>query len=513
VLELRNATGEATDFICRCLWLQRVVKPTTDTVRNVLTWAMEMASEGYPLPPLGFIGDLGHAVTGLDRRNERRKDELVIHGFPPGLLRIYEDHVLGKIFADWTFERASDALSSYAEGREKSRGLAFLIDRIRAQTGFAGGVLLGPASIKTVLDMSPEEVLSRGWQLLSDPEDETTRFLATIYEELFAAVRRTPEIVAQEDLFELEKRTALADMGERVGLRQVLQAAAFVEAHLPQQPPQALSDYHGVHANLLDEDTYPVGGFSSLSNRGTMESLLHSQLAFMEPETKKKVEDRDIDLFDIKYLRDELLYYARDENQFLRRRRTFVFILNIDLAKARFKDANLTWQRGTYALALLVTIVRKLNDWLSNDALNFEFVFVEEDKQEQFVVDSAEKKKMPVSKLLDEWKTLCMILGEQLANGVVKLRRSTNLAEVVEYCNTASRRSICHCMLVGTKKTAIKGLDDDVFLSELTVSGPCPDFSPPKKTFTKNVEEAATTDNDPNVAWYEALILMLAVWL
>ena len=41
----------------------------------------------------------------------------------------------------------------------------------------------------------------------------------------------------------------------------------------------------------------------------------------------------------MKFLRDELLYYSRDENQFLRRRRTFVFALFPDLVDARFKDA------------------------------------------------------------------------------------------------------------------------------------------------------------------------------
>ena len=35
-------------------------------------------------------------------------------------------------------------------------------------------------------------------------------------------------------------------------------------------------------------------------------------------------------MFDIKFIRDELLYYSRDENQFLRRRRAFVFGLSAD---------------------------------------------------------------------------------------------------------------------------------------------------------------------------------------
>ena len=67
-------------------------------------------------------------------------------------------------------------------------------------------------------------------------------------------------------------------------------------------------------------------------------------------------EDRS-DLFDIKFLRDELLYYARDENQFLRRRRTFVVAFFPDLVQARFKDVELPCQRIVLLLALVVTAV------------------------------------------------------------------------------------------------------------------------------------------------------------
>src|SRR6202040_3897497 len=98
--------------------------------------------------------------------------------------------------------------------------------------------------------------------------------------------------------------------------------------------------------------------------------LLDSQLAFMET-------DRP-DLFDIKFLRDELLYYARDENQFLRRRRTFVFALYPDLVRARFKDADLPWQRIILLLALLIVVVRKLSEWLAAEALVFEFLIVDD---------------------------------------------------------------------------------------------------------------------------------------
>ena len=82
------------------------------------------------------------------------------------------------------------------------------------------------------------------------------------------------------------------------------------------------------------------------------------------------------DLFDVKFLRDELLFYSRDENQFLRRRRAFVFALYPDLTATRFKDPDLPYQRGVLLLALLTTAVKRLTEWLSADALTFDVLFV-----------------------------------------------------------------------------------------------------------------------------------------
>src|SRR5262249_57603158 len=115
---------------------------------------------------------------------------------------------------------------------------------------------------------------------------------------------------------------------------------------VPHQKVKPLAGRQEVPTRVLDEDTYPVGGYSSISTKGTIESLLHSQLAYME--------EARPDLFDIKFVRDELFYYARDENQFLRRRRAFAFVLAPDLAQARFKDPEPPGQRLVLALALVV---------------------------------------------------------------------------------------------------------------------------------------------------------------
>src|SRR5262249_25557197 len=152
------------------------------------------------------------------------------------------------------------------------------------------GVLLSPAVPKVLRERPGDEVLAEGWQSLAD--DGPLSILTDLYEALIPRIRQSADLLGAEDVFELEHKTALAAFSQRVALRQVRHAAATREAALPRQQLRPRARRHDVPTRVLDEDRYPVGGFASLSNRGSIESLLFSQLAYMEPERP--------DLFDIK---------------------------------------------------------------------------------------------------------------------------------------------------------------------------------------------------------------------
>src|SRR5439155_21780397 len=119
------------------------------------------------------------------------------------------------------------------------------------------------------------EVLARGWDSLSRG---VLPVLVELYEGLIAATRRLAEVLGQEDVFELEHGTALAELGQRVALRQVLQMAARLDVGLPKHKPRPQIGRRDVPTRVLDEDTYPVGRYASIATRGTIESLPHSQL-------------------------------------------------------------------------------------------------------------------------------------------------------------------------------------------------------------------------------------------
>jgi hypothetical protein len=476
--ELRDP-AEARRYVLQGLWWQRVVPPSAATVRPALEWSLEVVSGGQPLPPVGFVADIGHVAFGTDWEARAGRAAVAPPGVPEGLVRTYEDHVLGKVYADWTFARASDALRRY-EGRDRARGLAFFLGQFRGRSGFAG-VDLSPGVLKSALEAPPEELLAEGWASLE--RDGVQPLLVKLYEGLLAAARRTAEVLGPEDVFELEHRTALADLGERLALRQVLQAAAALDEALPRHRVRPLERRREVPTRVLDEDTYPVGGFTSISTRGSVESLLHSQLAYMEEAGARP------DLFDIKFLRDELLYYSRDENQFLRRRRAFVFVLGPDLVATRFKDAGLPYQRGVMLLALVVVAVRRLAEWLSTDALRFELLFPGPTAGGPLAAEQA---------LLET------IFREQITNGTVHVRHVAP-GEAAGHCMELARRSLCHALVAGTDPAPLHAAD--VVTARLRVDGPRPALGDEDAAPTvPEAEDAAET-------WAAALEQLLRRWV
>lgn len=475
-VELRDLT-EARRYVLQGLWLQRVARPAAGRVKPVLEWALEIVSNGQPLPPAGFVADLGFIAYGFDPTGES-KDPVHVPGWPATLARSYEDHVLGKVYADWTFERATDALRRY-QGRDRTKGLAYVVKQFRDRAGL-GGVELSPAVLRGMLTANPDDLLAQGFESLGT--DGPLPVLVHQYEELVSAARRIAEVLGPEDVIALEQRTALADMGQYVAHRQILQVTAKIETRLPHRPVRPLVGRKEVPTRVLDEDQYPVGGYTSIATRGSIESLLHSQLAYMEEEKP--------DLFDVKFVRDELFYYSRDENQFLRRRRAFVFVIRPEAVSARFKDPELPAQRVVMLAALLLALVRKLEDWLGTDALRFEVLFVRAgDKQP----------------LAEEAELFKILLSELIERGIAAVEQPASLAEVRKHCEHLARQAQVQVLVVGPEPVLFD--PEGVVVTHLGVNSPRP-----RLTDGTGVPVDLGGD-DPFDQWIEAVVRVLQLWV
>jgi vWA domain found in the FtsH ternary systems/N-terminal helical region fused to the FtsH ternary system vWA domain len=472
-LELRNL-ADARRFVVQGLWLQGVRAPAAESVRPALEWALATAANGHPLLPVGVIADLGHIAFGADRGPKAAPG---VPNWPAALARGYEDHVLGKAYADWAFERAADALRTYPAA-DRPRGLAFTADHVRDRLGLAG-VELAPGVVRGLLGVPADALLADGYESLS--RDGVLPLLVSQYEELVAAARRTAELLGPEDVTALEQRTALAELGQYVAHRQILIAAANIASHFPARPVRPLAGRKEVPTRVADEDAYPVGGYSSVSTKGTIESLLHSQLAFMEPDERP-------DLFDVKYVRDELYYYSRDENEFLRRRRAFAVVFDPGLTAARFKDPALPNQRIVLAQAVVVAVITALSAWLSSDALRFELIFPTADGGKP---------------LAPEAELFAVLFRESITRGEIVLRPTE--ADAAGRVRDLGRGNETHALWVGPAK---QDLDlDRVVLSQLIVAGPAP-------ILIDGRGEAVPLDAEsPADAWAEVALALLHRWV
>src|SRR5262249_46611702 len=148
-------------------------------------------------------------------------EQVSVPNLPMNLVRTYEDHVLGKIYADYTFTRASDALRHYPKGRDQARGLAYFIGQFRERARF-GGVQLPVGVINTLPETPPEGVLAEGYESMR--QEGPHPLLPGLYESLIQASRSTAEVLAPADISDLEKKDALKELGERLAKRQVIQA-------------------------------------------------------------------------------------------------------------------------------------------------------------------------------------------------------------------------------------------------------------------------------------------------
>jgi hypothetical protein len=156
----------------------------------------------------------------------------------------------------------------------------------------------------------------------------------------------------------------------------------------------------------------------------------------------------EVDLFDMRYVEGELLYYTRDEAIFVRQRRVIAFVLDVSLVAARFKDPELRWQRIVALLGLVACAVRKLFEWLSAEELTIRVLFLRDAIGE--VPLAAER-------------GLCAILlREWIDKGVVEVR-DARLDEIVKEAALESRRARVQLVLVGPPALAdaLQSLDPD----------------------------------------------------
>lgn len=137
-----------------------------------------------------------------------------------------------------------------------------------------------------------------------------------------AGVRAGQRALGEDDLFELQHLKWLDTRARRLAARHLKRA----ELLLPPVAAGALApvaEVAEVDVDVQDEGTYPSGGLDGLATRGTWENLVPTELIYID-------ENADPDLFTVRTVEHELLFYTRDGGHLRRRRRAVHVIVERD---------------------------------------------------------------------------------------------------------------------------------------------------------------------------------------
>jgi hypothetical protein len=388
-------------------------------------------------------------------------------------MRGYEDHVLARLTSDRRWTRLTEAVAGLPkELRAAAVGLvtAQLLSRLKLNvgTGVSTGVVRRYA-VKSV-----DEVLEAGRAALYD--EEVAARLVEGFQMLSKAARRTRELLSDAEVFLVENLAALKGLAARVALGQLAEVAQQVDERLPTRLRGQVFEDGDAPTALEEDSSYPVGGFSSISTQGSMENLVTSELIYMEQGDELRP-----DLFDVRFVEGELLYYARDESVAVRKKRMLVLVFDPSLVRSRVKDPGESYQRLMWLLGSVTALVRKLSEWLNTEALRFELIFSGEGDE---------------GALLEEEGVIALLLREYRERGQVEVMRVDSTLGAVRAARE-NHRGRARIMLFATKMPS--GLEGNAAPDALIdVSGARPRVLWAETTPEEKVGDALAAD-----AWAE----------
>ena len=238
-------------------------------------------------------------------------------------------------------------------------------------------------------------------------------------------------LLEAEDLFELVHHDVLHQPAQRIGCRQIIEVSRRLGEIDPRQV--SVSDDGAAETAFVDESHYPTGGLAGLTNRGSMANLVLSELVYI---------DRTLpfDLFDLRFLEGELLYYLRDEGILRRKRRTIHLIIDPDEVLGQ-KPRGYPYQLSIIIQGMVLRIARDLVDVFVDDAVLLHIHYLHADSDSE--------------RWQAELSLLELLMKNELARGLVELHLSRRrpptemLAELHE-----PRRKVYVVAIAATQKGA-----------------------------------------------------------
>ncbi len=176
-------------------------------------------------------------------------------------------------------------------------------------------------------------------------------------------------LVSAEALWELLHLEQVPSEATRMALRTVHRLSAAMPSPSPEVLRQLRDRRAQVPTEDVDVDTFPAGGFDAMSTRGTFENLVRSEVGYVGVGAEDDA--RAPDLFDVRFVEGELLFYTRDESPLLQRQRVLSVQLH-DVQQLRHKRAELPSQTLVLCEACVLRAFADLQGAVSAHAIQLQ---------------------------------------------------------------------------------------------------------------------------------------------
>ncbi len=291
--------------------------------QDALEWlrllSMRRGARGVPF---AWVVDLGHLLVEGDRFRFSSLKHLPSWPEHERQTRLeYENRLLNGVLRDPACRRAIEQIRQDPSRADLvARTLELLLAPLLRGGGHANAPEVDPVLLREL-----------SLQVRFDVDEEARRYEAIAGEgALFAATRSALDrffahrgpgpALGPDDLAEIEHWSAFKRAAQRLAGRRIVSRAAA----LPKVDPRGVgvAEEEEAETELPDSGYYPSGGFTELATRGPIENLLPGELMYMGEDPFGDEPDPSVDLFALRFLENEALFFQRDSGQLRRTRRT-----------------------------------------------------------------------------------------------------------------------------------------------------------------------------------------------
>lgn len=353
------------------------VDESTAILPALLRTAMAVQAAGIDTAPLVLIHDvMGVLLRGRSVRLCGSRERVSLEGLVEDDTRAVlakarldvEDRVLVALLRDPSV-LAAHVLVAGARSEAQEAVLAHAVIEVLPAVLSSTWPAVSVGRTRALLESVKATTLHDGAINAADLDSLNDDDVFAIAQVLLQVPAPSSTVVSAEALWELSHLEQVPQEATRLALRTVHRLMTALPAPSPEVLRLVRDRRAQVPTEDVDVDTFPAGGFDAMSTRGTFENLVRSEVGYVGVGAEDDA--RAPDLFDVRFVEGELLFYTRDESPLLQRQRVLSVQL-LDVQQLRHKRAELPSQTLVLCEACVLRAFADLQDAVSAHAIQLQ---------------------------------------------------------------------------------------------------------------------------------------------